>query len=300
MTEVKKLVNSNQTVENSKKYPKVVVGAFVFNEKEELLLIKAPRWQNKYTCIGGKVELNETLVNTLKREVEEEVNLQITGEAKLISITDGLELEEHNTDLIKHLIFIDYIIKVKPGEIILSDEASEYKWLTVDEWLKQDKKILAPYVLSVLEKIKKQEEIGNLENKYKRALADYQNLLKQTVKEKMEFARFANEQLLYQLLPVYDHLKIALENQSEENHNSWMEGVKHVVKQFKNVLNEIGVEEIKTVGEKFDHNFMEAISEDTTYEEKQDGMVAKELRAGYKLNGKVIIPAKVVVYKIKN
>ena len=139
----------------------------------------------------------------------------------------------------------------------------------------------------------------DINGKYKRALADYQNLLKRTAQEKEEFAKYANEQLLYEMIPVYDNLKMAINHSNGENNDSWLDGVKYVVKQFQDVLSGLGVEEVKTVGEKFDHNTMEAVENEETDNKKNDGLVAKELKAGYWLKGKVIIPAKVVVYKFE-
>ena len=143
----------------------------------------------------------------------------------------------------------------------------------------------------------KDEKIDELENKYKRALADYQNLIKQTAREKGEFVKYANEGLLMDLLPIYDHLKMSLAHPAEND--KWLEGVKHVLGQFKKVLSEAGVAQIETVGKKFDHNLMEAVESKETSDANQDDLVAKELRAGYTLNGKVIIPAQVVVYKLR-
>jgi molecular chaperone GrpE len=129
----------------------------------------------------------------------------------------------------------------------------------------------------------------SFEHQYKRALADYQNLLKQTVKDKADFAKYALQDFLQDLLPVYDHLKLSITGLSEEEGSSaWVIGVRHVLKQFKDILEARGVEEIKTIGEKFDHNTMEAM--DGTGE-----TVAKEIMPGYKLNGRVIRPAKVIV-----
>lgn len=140
-----------------------------------------------------------------------------------------------------------------------------------------------------------------LEDKYKRALADYQNLLKQTAKEKSETVKYANERLLYEILPVYDNLKMSLAHTNEEaGKNGWLEGVQYIIKQFKEVLSRAGAEEMETAGQKFDYHTMEAISREETDDETKDGLVAAEVKSGYKLNGKVIIPAKVVVYKLKN
>lgn len=133
------------------------------------------------------------------------------------------------------------------------------------------------------------KKIEELENKYKRALADYQNLVKQSAKEKQEFVKYANEQLLLEMIPVYDNLKTSLLHiDKESDKNGWAQGVKYVIKQFKDVLENSGVEEIKTVGEKFDPETMEAL-------EGKGEKVKKELKAGYKLNGKVIIAARVIV-----
>ncbi len=127
------------------------------------------------------------------------------------------------------------------------------------------------------------------EHKYKRALADYQNLLKQTAKDKEDFAKYALTDFLHNVLPVYDHLKMSLYGLSEEEgKNAWAEGVRHVLKQFKDVLEQHGIEEIKTVGEAFDHNTMEAI-------DGSGETVKQEIMPGYRLNGKVIRPAKVIV-----
>ncbi|MCK5415820.1 nucleotide exchange factor GrpE [Candidatus Parcubacteria bacterium] len=141
-------------------------------------------------------------------------------------------------------------------------------------------------------KINELEELKNekkeLEEKYKRAFADYQNLVKRSADEKQQFAKFANEMLLAEIIPVYDNLKTSLEFSDEKNHDAWLEGVKYVKKQFQDVLTNGGVEEIKTKGEKFNPEIMEAI-------EGKGDKVKRELKPGYKLNGKLIISAKVEI-----
>lgn len=143
-------------------------------------------------------------------------------------------------------------------------------------------------------KISAKEKAENFENLYKRALADYHNLLKQSAKEKQDFAKYANEQLLHQLIPVYDNLKTSLQHIDKSlEESAWVEGVKYVVKQFSSALSDVGVEEIKTINQKFDPNTMEAVK-------GKGEKVVKELRPGYKLNGKVVIPAKVELEEIEN
>ncbi len=140
--------------------------------------------------------------------------------------------------------------------------------------------------------------VEDFEAKYKRALADYQNLLKQTAREKEEFGLWANENLLREFITVYDYLKLSLEHSPSDD--KWLEGVKHVLAQFKKILTEAGVQEIDPQKQAFDHATMEALEEELTAVADQDGQVAKVVKGGYSLNKKVIIPAKVIVYKFKN
>ena len=139
------------------------------------------------------------------------------------------------------------------------------------------------------EKWIEREKFEVMEEKYKRALADYQNLVKQTAKEKQEFVKYAHEQLLLEILPVYDNLKISFAHADESaDQNGWLTGVKYIIKQFQDILRNLGVEEIKTIGRKFDPHTMEAM-------DGKGEKVKKEVKPGYKLKGKVIAPAKVIL-----
>lgn len=270
---------------DKQKYPKVTVGAFIFNEKGELFLMSSVKWHDKYACPGGRVEIGEELKKTVAREVKEETGMDIEG-IEFIGITDGYNVGDKYTQGDKHLIFLDYKAKLKgQPKIVLNNEATKYKWLKIEDWLKR--KDLAKYTRERLEKISAEGE--SFEHKYKRALADYQNLLKRTVQDKEEFAKYANERLILEIIPVYDNLKMSLKHADKEaEKNGWLEGIGHVVRQFEGALKNLGVEEVRTAGENFDHHTMEAV-------EGKGKRVKKEIKPGYKLNGKVIAPAKVIV-----
>ena len=265
------------------KYPKATVRAFIFNNNGELFLMKPPKRNNRYVCPGGRVEVGESLEEALSREIKEETNIDLK-DIEFLTVLDGLKLKEYKKKD-NHLIFLNYKAQaVSTKKIILDDEAIKYKWLKPEEWLKIEN--LNRFTKITIKRFLLND--NNYEYKYKRALADYQNLLKRTAREKQEFAKYAHEQLLYEILPVYDNLKMSLNfSDDEASNNGWLEGVKYVVKQFRDTLKKLGVEEIKTKGEKFNPETMEAI--------KGNGKkVKKEVKAGYKLNGKVIIPAKVI------
>ena len=144
--------------------------------------------------------------------------------------------------------------------------------------------------------IKEQPEQVDWEDKYKRALAEHVNLLKTTAREKEEFRQFAQIRFVEQILPVYDNLKTSLIHSGEEKSN-WVQGVEYVVKQFADTLKQMGVEEIETAGKPFDHELMEAISEEESEDKKLIDTVARQISCGYKLNNRIIKPARVVVYK---
>ncbi|MFH1523210.1 MAG: nucleotide exchange factor GrpE [Patescibacteria group bacterium] len=271
-------------------YPRVVVGALIFNEKDELFLMKTVQWKNRYTLPGGKLEIGEDFIEAVKREVKEETNMDIE-DVELFHVYNGKDIEKEYTLGVKHFVFFDYKAKVKGSpKIELNEEGIDYKWLKVEDWLKKDKKIFPhKYVFDNIKKLARGDK-EDYEHKYKLALADYQNLLKRTAQEKSEFAKYANEGLLHEILPIYDNLKTSLKFSDDEAiGNGWAEGVKYVVKQFKDTLEKLGVEEIKTKGEKFNPETMDAL-------EGKGKKVKKEVKAGYMLNGKVIVAAKVIVW----
>lgn len=137
-------------------------------------------------------------------------------------------------------------------------------------------------------------------NGWKRAQADYQNLIKETAKQKEFFIKAANENLILDLIPVLDNFKIAFCQIPKEKENSaWVIGFNHIKKQLEELLCGFGLEEIKTIGAKFNLLEHEAVGEKLV-EDKADGVIIEEKKPGYKLNGKVVQVAKVVVNLLQN
>ncbi|MFA5420622.1 MAG: nucleotide exchange factor GrpE [Patescibacteria group bacterium] len=151
----------------------------------------------------------------------------------------------------------------------------------------KDEETEEPVKEESIESLKK--EIEEIDGKYKRALADYQNLLKSSTEKRAEILKYSTENCLLEILPIYDNLNISINNLSEDQaNNPWVEGVKYIIRQFDEFLLKNEVEKIKTVGEKFDYRLMEAI-------DGQGDYVVKEVRPGYRLKDKVIVPASVTV-----
>ncbi len=123
--------------------------------------------------------------------------------------------------------------------------------------------------------------------KYLRALADYQNLEKQTQGWKEEFARFANIELIRKLLEVLDDLEKAQEHIKDP-------GLELVISKLKKFLQDEGLEEIEVLGKIFDPTLAEVVS---TEPGEENHKVIKVLQKGYKIGDKVIRVAKVVVWQ---
>jgi molecular chaperone GrpE len=148
----------------------------------------------------------------------------------------------------------------------------------------------------LIEKIEEAEALS-LKNYdlYLRSQAEIDNLRKRYQKEQQELAKFANESLLKQLLPVADNLEKAIEHsQNETSVDALRKGVELTLKSLMDVLQKAGVETIEAVGEPFDPNFHEAVSE-VADDSVETGTVIKDLQKGYVLNQRLIRPSMVIV-----
>lgn len=133
-------------------------------------------------------------------------------------------------------------------------------------------------------------------NNWKHTAADFENYKKRRDKENQELMQFAQEITVVKMLPTLESLEQALKNApADERFQNWSEGVLKIVQQLEKTLLEMGIEKIKTVGEKFDPNMHEAV--EMVEGGGQSGEIIEEIQSGYKLNSKVIRPAKVKVIK---
>jgi len=193
------------------------------------------------------------------------------------------------------VLFIAYD-KEKNHETVVYKELDSEKYYTrslknFTAVIKKDKKKINRFELI------KSSPQETWEERYKRATADYQNLLKETSTEKSNYYKYALEDFMLEILPVYDNLKMSIKSLNEEQaDNPWVEGIKYVIKQFKQILKSQGISQIEALGKPFDPQTMEAVSDDNNKDSGDiEGICEKEIKPGYKLYDKVIIPAKVIV-----
>lgn len=141
----------------------------------------------------------------------------------------------------------------------------------------------------------KEEEIKELTNKLMRLQADFQNFKKRVEKDKELTNFYALESIAVSILPSIDNLDRAMDSETDKE-SSMYKGVEMISTQLMKALNEKGIEEIKSLGEKFDPNYHHAIfmEESTEYEE---GHITEVLQKGYIIKDRVIRPAMVKVAK---
>jgi len=131
---------------------------------------------------------------------------------------------------------------------------------------------------------------------WKRALADYQNLQKETSEKSKEWMEIGVSRVIERLAPIFNNLNQAIEHiPAEQKTQPWAVGISYIKNNFLDLLTEFGLSLIPTVGQPFDPNLHEAVGEDES--DGESGIIVREASAGFKKGERVILPAKVIVRK---
>jgi molecular chaperone GrpE len=187
------------------------------------------------------------------------------------------------------------------GKETKKDEKKEEK---KEEEKKEDKK--EPEMDPVVKKLfeSKDKKISDLQNAYKRALADTENIRERTRKEIQKSTQFAIQKFAKDLLDISDILKMALESVPENKRNdksdnilySLFTGVNMTRTQLLNTFKKHGLEMFNPLGETFDANKHQAMFQ-TPMADKEPGIIISVQKEGYILNGRILRPAQVGVSK---
>jgi len=146
-----------------------------------------------------------------------------------------------------------------------------------------------------------EKEIETLKEEKIRLLAEMENLRKRFEREKVETIKFGSINLARDILSPGDNLERALDALPEdENHpesiKNLIDGLKMVLKEYKNTLEKHGVKKIETLNQKFDHNFHQAMME-VENNEVEEGTVVQEVQSGYTMHDRLLRAAMVGVSK---
>ena len=155
----------------------------------------------------------------------------------------------------------------------------------------------------------KQKTVDELTDTLKRLQAEFENYKKWNTKEKTEFVKYANADVIEQMLPVLDSFEIALKSlkindfQNAKNpkdfsantndKDTFIEGIKIIYAQFHSILEAEGLKAIKSVGEKFDPYKQEILKKKKTEKAEENGL--GEFQKGYKVDGRMLKHSKVQI-----
>ena len=151
----------------------------------------------------------------------------------------------------------------------------------------------APGELELLKK-----ELEEQKDKYIRLYADFDNFKRIKAKERIELIQTAGRDVIQSLLEVMDDCDRAEKQlNTSDDLQQIRQGIMLVFNKFRNTMQSKGVKEMKSIGEEFNPDFHEAITEIPVPDESMKGKVVDEVEKGYLLNEKIIRFSKVVVGK---
>ena len=142
------------------------------------------------------------------------------------------------------------------------------------------------------------KEIEEQKEKFIRLYADFDNFKRRNAKERVELIQTAGKEVIQSMLEVLDDCERAEKQMNQSTDLKQIrEGIGLVFSKFRNILQSRGLKEMKSIGEAFNPDFHEAITEIPVPDETMKGKIVDEVEKGYTLNDKIIRFSKVVVGK---
>ena len=126
------MTSSNQqssfnTTNAKQVFPEPTVGALIVDKQGKILLARSHKWFDKYTLPGGHIEVGESMADAVRREVKEEVGLDVEV-MEMLLVQEAIFAPEFYKK--KHFIFIDFYCKSKDQQVKLDhDEIQDYIWI---------------------------------------------------------------------------------------------------------------------------------------------------------------------------
>jgi molecular chaperone GrpE len=140
------------------------------------------------------------------------------------------------------------------------------------------------------------EKYAELYDNYLRIYSEFDNFRKRNVKERMELIKTAGKDVIKSVLPAIDDLERAIKTFETSDKESLQQGIQLIHHKIKNILGDKGLVEMNPVGEKFNEDQHEAITQLPAPSENEKGLILDVIEKGYKLNEVIIRYPKVIVY----
>jgi len=147
--------------------------------------------------------------------------------------------------------------------------------------------------------LKKGVLFKKLLGRFQRVSADYTNFQKRVPKQIADSTAYEKERIIKTLLPALDNFEHTLQNaNSTETSDVLLKGIRIIYDQMLDILKSHNVEQIKALDEKFDPVLHQAMMRKTEPDKAED-IILEEFQKGYRLNGRIIRPSKVIVNKLQ-
>lgn len=265
----------------------VTVGGVIENiETGQVLLLQSS--QSSQNGRGDSYELpmdslyhGENPETGLKRVLNSELGLKDIKKTSVLGVSSFNRRTQSSELAILHLT---YWIRVATPKLKLSDTYSNYEWLSLQEALSLNLDKHQKQEMQLFVKAKEdRDQVELARDKEQRIMADYQNLVRRTREERNKASLLASQLLIEDLVQPLEHLNLASKQINDP-------GLDMVKIQLWQALAQHGLEEINPLGQKFDLEVMEAVEK-----QGEGDTVVSVTRLGFRLNGKVIQHAKVVL-----
>ena len=149
---------------------------------------------------------------------------------------------------------------------------------------------------NLTEELSLEEQLAQQKDQYIRLYAEFENYKRRTQKEKLDFAQYANRNMMTSMLAILDDFERALKEISKSGDSENLKGIELIYNKFKNALIEKGLKSVEVkVGDDFNVDFHEAITQIPAPSEELKGKIVDVVETGYQLHDKVIRFAKVVI-----
>jgi molecular chaperone GrpE len=196
-------------------------------------------------------------------------------------------------DALKDTVNPDMESKQEPAEEQPANESNEAPADTVSD--KKSKRFRIRHANDKKALEEEKAKCAELNDKHLRLQAEFDNFRKRTAKEKLDLTVTASENVIKDILPVLDDFERALQNMEKNGNESDIQGVTLIYNKLRDTLKKKGLEEIEAKDAEFNTDEHEALTMIPAPDEDKKGKVLDVIQKGYKLNGKVIRFARVVV-----
>ena len=149
---------------------------------------------------------------------------------------------------------------------------------------------------NLTEELSLEEQLAQQKDQYIRLYAEFENYKRRTQKEKLDFAQYANRNMMTSMLTILDDFERALKEISKSGDSENLKGIELIYNKFKNTLIEKGLKSVEVkAGDDFNVDFHEAITQIPAPSDELKGKIVDVVETGYQLHDKVIRFAKVVI-----